>query len=71
MTFSFTSGPAFVLTFISVFGYALFIKAPFAEVWVALASLYGVHVGRRLWRQLKSPLLEMECEEEADDAQTK
>lgn len=53
MTFSFTSGPAFLLTFLSTLGYAIFIHAPFAEVWVALGSLYGIHVGRRLWRQLK------------------
>ena len=71
MTFSFTSGPAFLLTFLATFGYAIFVKAPFAEVWVALGSLYGVHVGRRLWRQLKSPLgVEMDCNGE-DDADKK
>ena len=59
MTFQFTSGPAFILTFLSTFGYAIYVHAPFAEVWVALGSLYGVHVGRRLWRQLKQNGTEM------------
>jgi len=53
MTFTVGSGPAYLLSLVAVIGYALYIKAPFAEFWLAVASLYGWHTGRRLWRQLK------------------
>ena len=62
MTWQFTSGPSFILTFIGVAGYAFFIKAPFSEVWIALVTLYGLHVGKRLWQKLKDPRIGLEVE---------
>jgi hypothetical protein len=53
------SGAAYVMSFAGVIIYALVIKAPFTEFWVGVASLYGWHTGRRLWRQLKIGTLEM------------
>jgi hypothetical protein len=52
------SGVAYLVSLAAVIGYALFIKAPFTEFWVGIASLYGWHTGRRLWRQLKLGTLE-------------
>lgn len=54
------SGAAYILSLISVIGFALYIKAPFTEFWVGVASLYGWHTGRRLWRQLKLGPLEVD-----------
>ena len=64
MTFTISSGPAYLLSLVAIIGYAFFIKAPFTEFWVAVASLYGWHTGRRLWRQLKLGPLEATTGEE-------
>ena len=53
------SGAAYLLSFAGVIAYAIVIKAPFTEFWVGVASLYGWHTGRRLWRQLKLGTLEV------------
>jgi hypothetical protein len=53
MEFTIGSGPAYIISLVAVIGYAFYMKAPFSEFWVAIASLYGWHTGRRLWRQLK------------------
>jgi len=63
MTFQFTSGPSFVLTFLALFVYALVAKAPFSEVWIALVTLYGLHAGKRLWQKLKDPRIGLELED--------
>ena len=47
------SGAAYLLSFAAILGYAFFVKAPMTEFWVGVASLYGWHTGRRLWRQFK------------------
>ena len=52
------SGMAYLMSFVAVIAYAIIIKAPFTEFWVGIASLYGWHTGRRLWRQLKIGTLE-------------
>lgn len=62
MTFQFSSGPSFVLTFLAVVGYAFYIKAPFNEVWIALITLYGLHAGKRLIQKLKDPRIGLETE---------
>ena len=62
------SGAAYILSLIGVIGYALFIKAPFTEFWVGIASLYGWHTGRRLWRQLKLGTLEVTNDEPNGEA---
>jgi uncharacterized membrane protein YfcA len=62
MNFEFTSGPSFILTFLAVLGYAIYTKAPFQEVWIALGSLYGLHIGKRLWQKLKDPRIGLEVE---------
>lgn len=62
MTFQFTSGPSFVLTFLALFAYALFIKAPYSEVWISLVTLYGLHAGKRLIQKLKDPRIGLETE---------
>ena len=49
------SGTAYLMSFVALVVYAVFIKAPFIEVWTGVASLYGWHTGRRLWRELKLP----------------
>lgn len=54
------SGAAYILSLVAVIGFAIFIKAPFTEFWVGIASLYGWHTGRRLWRQLKLGTLEVD-----------
>jgi len=47
------SGAAYLMSLVSVVILGVALKAPFTEVFVAIASLYGWHTGRRLWRQLK------------------
>ena len=59
MTFVISSGPAFLMTFLGVLGYAFYIKAPFNEVWIGLVTLYGLHAGKRLWQKLKTPMTEL------------
>lgn len=63
MTFQFTSGPSFILTFITIAGYAFYIRAPFSEVWVGLVTLFGLHVGKRLIKSIKVPNAEVSCED--------
>jgi hypothetical protein len=53
------SGAAYLISFMGVIVYAIIIKAPFTEFWLGVASLYGWHTGRRLWRQLKLGTLEV------------
>ena len=53
------SGMAYLMSFAAILAYAFAMKAPFTEFWVGVASLYGWHTGRRLWRQLKNGPLEM------------
>jgi hypothetical protein len=66
------SGAAYLLSFAAVIGFALFIKAGFNEFWIAVASLYGWHTGRRLWRQLKIGTLEVESAgNQGEDTQAK
>jgi hypothetical protein len=69
MTFQFTSGPSFILTFLAVTGYAFFIKAQFSEVWIALVTLYGLHAGKRLWQKLKDPRIGLELGGDDEDGQ--
>jgi hypothetical protein len=64
VTFQFTSGPSFILTFVTLAAYAFFIRAPFAEVWIALVTLYGLHAGKRLIQKLKDPRIGLEVETE-------
>jgi hypothetical protein len=49
------SGASYLLSLVAVVGYGFYIKAPFEAFWIPIASLYGWHSGRRLWRQLKLP----------------
>lgn len=67
MTFTISSGPAYLLSLVAVIGYALYIKAPFSEFWIAVASLYGWHTGRRLWRQLKMGTAEVQQDPETPE----
>ncbi len=55
MTFQFTSGPAYVLTFIALFAYAIISHATFEAYAIWAVSLFGIHVGKRLWKTLKTP----------------
>jgi len=71
MTFQFTSGPAFVMTFLGILGYAFFAKAPFSEVWIALITLFGLHTGKRLWQKLKDPRIGLEAEGNGGTNETK
>jgi hypothetical protein len=57
------SGAAYLMSFAAVLAYSVFIKAPFTEFWLGIASLYGWHTGRRLWRQFKLGTLEVNNEE--------
>ena len=70
MTFQFTSGPAFILTFVTLFAYACISHATFEAYAVWAVSLYGLHAGKRLWQKLKDPRIGLElengaCEDEA------
>lgn len=60
MTFQFTSGPAYVLTFIALFAYAIISHATFEAYAVWAVSLFGIHVGKRLWKTLKTPQVTVE-----------
>jgi hypothetical protein len=60
LTAEVNSGFAYLLSFVAVIAFALYIKAPFTEFWMGIASLYGWHTGRRLWRQLKCGTLEVQ-----------
>ena len=62
------SGASYLLSFAGVIVYAIIIKAPFTEFWVGVASLYGWHTGRRLWRQLKLGTLEVTNGDSQTDA---
>ena len=53
------SGAAYILSLASVIGFAIYIKCSFEGFWISVASLYGWHTGRRLWRQLKLGTLEV------------
>ncbi len=67
-----SSGAAYLLSFAAVLAFAVIVKAPFTEFWLAVASLYGWHSGRRLWRQLKTPAgVEMTCDPEPNGGETK
>lgn len=66
MDFQFTSGPSFLLTFVAVLGYAVYSHAPFQEVWIALGSLYDLHIGKRLMQKLKDPRIGLDTEVCAD-----
>lgn len=57
------SGVAYLMSFAAVLVYAVIIKAPFTEFWFGIASLYGWHTGRRLWRQFKCGTLEVTNDE--------
>ncbi len=48
------SGAAYLISLASVIILGLFLKAPFTEVFMGIASLYGWHTGRRLWKELKT-----------------
>jgi hypothetical protein len=63
MTFQFTSGPAYVLTFIALFAYAIISHATFEAYAVWAVSLFGLHVGKRLWKTLKTPTVETTCDD--------
>jgi hypothetical protein len=52
------SGAAYLMSLTSVVILGVALKAPFTEVFVSIASLYGWHTGRRLWRQLKCGTME-------------
>lgn len=54
------SGAAYLMSFAAVILFAVIIKAPFTEFWLGIASLYGWHTGRRLWRQFKCGTLEVQ-----------
>lgn len=69
MEFTIGSGPAYIISLVAVIGYALFAKAPFNEFWIAIASLYGWHTGRRLWRELKLGPLEATCDDGTTNGQ--
>ena len=53
------SGAAYLLSLGLITVYSFFIHTPFTEFWLGVASLYGWHTGRRLWRQLKLGTIEM------------
>jgi hypothetical protein len=55
MTFQFTSGPSFVVIFISLFVYAIISHATFEAYAVWAVTLFGIHTGKRLWQKLKDP----------------
>ena len=58
------SGAAYIISLVAVIVFGIFIRASFEGFWIAIASLYGWHTGRRLWRQLKIGTLEVEDEDE-------
>lgn len=55
ITFQFTSGPSFILTFAGIVAYAFKSHAEFSGVAEALIVLFGIHTGKRLWQKLKDP----------------
>jgi hypothetical protein len=72
MTFQFTSGPAYVLTFIALFAYAIISHATFEAYALWAVSLFGLHAGKRLWQKLKDPRIELgmgqlECEDTPEE----
>lgn len=62
ITFQFTSGPSFILTFAGILSYAFKSKAPFTEVAWALLALYAAHAGKRLIQKLKDKRLTTQAE---------
>ncbi len=53
LTFTVSSGPAFVMTFLGVMLCVFKLKPPFNEAWIALVTLFGLHTGKRLWQKIK------------------
>lgn len=55
------SGAAYLISLASIIILGLFLKAPFTEFFMGVASLYGWHTGRRLIKQIKVGSTEMTC----------